>query len=343
MTIKYPSIDQLKNTIRAVSDRTRYAGKTDEGVPIFTNAPLPTLKFNGTVKIHGTNAGIRYSSVDDQLVPQSRERDLTLTADNAGFYMYVMQHEELFKDICKGLLVGHADTVVIYGEWCGKGIQKGVAVSEVDKMFVLFGIRLINGETETWYDVNDINTIFGDEFSMDTLNEKRVFFITQFPSYTMEIDFDNPSSVQNKLVELTQAVEAECPVGKYFGVSGVGEGIVWSHNSDEYGFLQFKVKGDKHANSKVKTLAPIDEAAFAAVEDFVATYVTEARLEQGLHVMKAEKMLDITAQNVGEFLRWVTSDVIKEEQQSIIQNALDPKKIARVASNVARKWYFEKL
>jgi hypothetical protein len=30
--------------------------------------------------------------------------------------------------------------------------------------------------------------------------------------------------VQNKLLELVLAIEAECPVGKYFGFSGIGEG-----------------------------------------------------------------------------------------------------------------------
>jgi hypothetical protein len=35
-------------------------------------------------------------------------------------------------------------------------------------------------------------------------------------------------------------------------------------------------------------------------------------------------------------------DVIKEEQQSIVQNDLDVKKIAKEIGNVARKWFMQK-
>lgn len=341
MTIKYGSIEQFKHVIRQVKDKTNYKGKDADGNPIYVDSVLPTIKFNGTVKIHGTNSGIRFTK-NSGLVAQSRERDLSLTADNAGFYAYVMKNEVFFRNICEQL-IGDNDTVVIYGEFAGKGIQKGVAVSELDKMFVVFGVRYVKDDISTWEDVHDLQHTFENYFSIATLNSNQVYVITQFQTYELVIDFNNPSAVQNEMIALTEKVEQECPVGKYFGVSGVGEGIVWSHNSPEYGFLQFKVKGEKHSNSKVKTLAPVDEEAFAAVKDFVATYVTESRLEQGIHVMKSELQLEPIDKNVGAFIRWVTNDTIKEEENSILQNSLDPKKIAKEISNVARKWYFERL
>lgn len=342
MTIKYPSIAGFKEVIRKVKERATYRGKDADGNSIYEACTLPTISFNGTVKIHGTNAGIRYTKADDSLVPQSRERDLSLTSDNAGFYVYVMQNDQLFRSIAKQM-IGDAESVVIYGEWCGKGTQKGVAISEVDKLFAVFGVRVITGEDERWFDTHELEYQIGVSFALSALNEHRVYLITQFPTYEITINFNEPEMSQNKLVELTIAVEDECPVGKFFGVSGVGEGIVWSHNSDEYGFLQMKVKGEKHSNSKVKTIAPIDEESFKAAKDFAETYTTQSRMEQGLHVMKAEQMLEIEAKNVGAFLKWITGDIFKEEQAAVIQNNLDPKKIAKEITNIARRWYFEQI
>ena len=33
-------------------------------------------------------------------------------------------------------------------------------------------------------------------------------------------------------------VEAECPIGKHFGVSGIGEGIVFASKNREFVFLK---------------------------------------------------------------------------------------------------------
>lgn len=339
-TIKYPSINQYKNVIKAVRDRTFYSGKDDAGNPIFIEKELPTITFNGTVKIHGTNSAWRYELATDKVVAQSRERDLDLISDNAGFCAYTLRVIDGIKPIIKNICPS-ADAIIVYGEWAGKGIHKAVAVSEVEKLFVIFGVRIIANGLETWLTDGDITSVFSND--IDFLNDQRVFLITQFQTYSIDIDFNTPETAQNTLVQLTNAVEAECPVGKFFGVSGCGEGIVWRHNSPEHGFLQFKVKGDKHANSKVKTLAPVDEEEWANVREFTKAYVTQARLEQGVHVMKAEKQLEPTIENMGQYLKWVVSDVMKEESQAIAQSNLDPKKVMKEIQQIARKWYQQQL
>ena len=59
-TIKYPSIELFKSLIRKVKDRANYRGKDENGNPIYVDSVLPVITFTGTVKIHGTNAGIRF-------------------------------------------------------------------------------------------------------------------------------------------------------------------------------------------------------------------------------------------------------------------------------------------
>jgi hypothetical protein len=173
------------------------------------------------------------------------------------------------------------------------------------------------------------------------------YLITDFPTWELEIDFEKPELVQNKLVDLTIAVEDECPVAKHFGVSGLGEGIVWHYDiKDENDIarkrLRFKVKGEKHSNSKVKTLANVDVEAIKQVSDFVDTFLTEARLKQGIDFIK-EAGLRVDPASTGPFVRWVTGDLFKEETDTIIANKLDPKLIGKEASNQARKWLFQNL
>jgi len=57
--IKYPSIEQFRNIIRKVKEKTDYVGKDTNGDNIYLHTKdYPILEFKGTVKLHGTNAGI---------------------------------------------------------------------------------------------------------------------------------------------------------------------------------------------------------------------------------------------------------------------------------------------
>jgi hypothetical protein len=52
--INFPSIGQFRNAVKTVTDRAHWRGKDADGNPIFDRtAPLPTLDFVGTEKLHG--------------------------------------------------------------------------------------------------------------------------------------------------------------------------------------------------------------------------------------------------------------------------------------------------
>lgn len=240
-TIKYPSIEQFKNLIRKVKDRVNYRGKDENGNPIYVDSVLPVITFTGTVKIHGTNAGIRFDGVD--MVAQSRERDLSLISDNCGFYAFVFKNEAFFKEIL-GKIKGNNQTVVMYGEWFGKGVQKGVAVSEVEKKFAIFGVRFVNGDVETWVDGNQLHELISGVVPLDELNNNSVYVVSQFPSFEIDIDFNDPAAVQNKLVQFTDVVEAECPVGRYFFCDMKGASVT---------LVEGKVVSDKELTQEVST------------------------------------------------------------------------------------------
>ena len=338
---KFPSIEQYRTAIHQINHRARYRGDNEDGDAIFdtTEGIMPTLEYRGTVKMHGTNAAIVFQwdmlKHDYVMHAQSRSNVITPLNDNAGFaaFVHTSNTEAILNKIEKemGDDMGYTPEVIrIYGEWCGGNIQKGVALNGLDKMFVIFAIKVDN----VWLD--------DDKMSRIKLPEERIYNVLDYPSYTITIDFNNPEQSTNKLVELTNAVEAECPVGKAFGNEGIGEGIVWRCITE--GWRQsrywFKVKGEKHQSSKTKTLAPVDIEKVNGIKELVGNLVTESRLNQGLEQLRMQK-LEVSRKNVGVFLKWIVADIIKEELDTIMGNGFEPKEIQGQISKVARDWFFQ--
>lgn len=337
--IKFPSIEQFRTVIRHVKQQAQYVGRDENGDAIYDQTrAIPTLKFRGTVKLHGTNAGIVYDYATRTMSFQSRERVLSLTSDNAGFMLAQMKNEALWREWFEIHRQPDIAQIAIFGEWCGQGIQKGVALTELPKMFVVFATKFVytDGESE-WVDTDP-----ADESIVDIPG---VYEIVDFPMWDIEIDFNNPEIAQNKMIEITNEVEAECPVGKHFGVSGIGEGVVWTCVTPDFNGsgTWFKVKGEKHSTSKVKTLAAVDVEAIQNLKTFVDSVVTESRLEQGLDNLVREQLKPLDMTSMGDFIRWVFNDVIKEETDTIVANGFDPKKLGGPIANAARPWFIKKV
>lgn len=248
--IKFPSIEQFRHVIHHVKTHAQYAGKDENGDAIYDQSkPIPTLKFRGTIKLHGANAGIVYDCLNDEITYQSRERELSLTSDNAGFMLAQKQNEELWRGYFKSIIEDDTNSeefkiekIAIFGEWCGSGIQKGVAINQLPKMFVIFAAKIIWADGFTaWSRYEDSTT--------DDVGIPNVYDINDFPTFEIEVDFNHPELAQNKMIEITEEVEKECPVGKAFGISGIGEGVVWTCVSDGWNDsgTWFKVKGEAHA------------------------------------------------------------------------------------------------
>lgn len=327
--IKYGSIEQFKNVIKSVRDFSAKYGKE-----------VPTLEFIGTVKLHGTNASVVFDHEGNIEAFQSRERVLTITSDNAGFCMWGERNKDeldnLFDSFKSNNSLKSGQKLVMFGEWCGPGVQKGVAISQIpEKIFVVFNITIVDP------DGNKIE-LFPEEIQNICKACNLVSCVYEFETYKVTIDFNQPQMIQNKLVELTLAVEEECPVGKHFGVTGVGEGIVyWNPELN----LSFKVKGEKHSVSKVRTIkeiAAVDIERMESTKQFVDTVITENRLNQGLAKL-GEMGLEIDVKNTSTFMKWVVSDGIREEHDVIVASNFDIKEIGKIASDVAKKFWFEQL
>lgn len=323
---KFTEIEQFRNVIRAVKSHHDYKGKDENGDTIYSHdTPYPTLRFRGTVKCHGTNSAI--VSYPDRYEFQSRERVLSLTHDNAGFMLAMLNKP--YKKLFEG--IEYKDHCAIYGEFAGSGIQKGIAIAQLPKMFVIFAVKI----DDVYQDMENYKHL------MD--NENGIYNILQFETYYVDVDFEHPEIAQNEIVEITMNIEKECPVGKYFGVIGTGEGVVFEHISPEDGSRYIlKSKGELHQNSRVKTLNPVDVEALNGMNEFIEYAVTENRMKQGIDKM-IEMGLPMEMKTTGDYLRWVFNDVVKEESDTIVKNQIDVKKLGSAVSAKARLFWLRYL
>lgn len=356
--IKFPSIEQFRTVIKEVRSRAQFVGLDAEEKPIFDRTKsLPIIKYRGTAKIHGTNASVCYDGTE--YWAQSRNNILTLEKDNCGFAYFAEKNKEFFIDyinaIVDNIQLQHdynndsyaldnkftRPTIAVFGEFAGNGIQSGVALSALDKKFIIFGVWIVFDEHAFW---------FSDDTSKDLLeyiidkNQNYIFHILQFETWDLEIDFENPTLIQNELIRITKEVEAECPVGKYFGIVGIGEGIVLKPTDESWNNSRFffKSKGEKHSATKVKKLNSVDVEKVNSVNEFAENVCTEARLKQGLDYLR-EQNLDADIKNTGAYLKWVTSDVFKEETDVLIASGLEPKDVGKKISDISRRWFMQQL
>lgn len=338
--IKFPEIDQFRHVVKSVTSAYRYAGKDEEGNAVYNKDPLPTLRFIGTVKLHGTNAGVSLDCKTGEIGAQSRNNVLSLLKDNAGWCANVLGNRREYEDLFTQLrnrfeFPEGTEQITIFGEWCGGNIQKGVALTALEKMFVVFAAAyIIEGETK-WVPVDYVIT------GAAVAESKTIRNIFDFETFSIDIDFNRPELAQNELIEMTLKVENECPVGAALGSNGIGEGIVFSCET-EHGRFVFKSKGEKHSVSKVTKLNAVDVEEINNIKEFVSKAVPEPRLTQGLDYLREQNMTP-EDKNVGHFIKWVVGDVFKEESDTIAMNGLDAKKVSKEISNVARKWYFDQL
>lgn len=353
--IAFPSIEQFRTVIRTVSQRAHYHG-----------TPLPKLTFSGTVKMHGTNAAVGLDLSTGEVWAQSRSNIIDVTNDNAGFAAFVASHKDDFDNILSTAKHVFGDAIavqraidssgqlVVFGEWAGGNIQKGVALNGLPKMFVIFAVcveTVVNGELhQQWLSADQVKDI-GDGFGLEAADASKIYSIYQFPTYRIEIDFACPEVTQNEIVAITDAVEKECPVGKQLGNTGIGEGVVWRCDSNwvtgngldvKTSDLIFKVKGKKHSDTKVKVTAAVDVELVNSIREFAANVTTDHRLEKGIAFLR-ESNPEISLERTGEFLKWVNNDVMKEELDVITESKLEVKAVMGAVSRAARQWFLKEV
>lgn len=317
---KFPSIEQFRSVCKQVQATCKYH-----------EIDKPTITFTGSVKIHGTNAGVGYDPETGDIWAQKRSGICTPSKDNMGFAAFVEMNKDAFISFFKEN-VDSDNLHYIFGEWYGPGIQKGVGVSELSKKrFTIFSFYEDHEDTYT-----------PRSHSPRAFESDQIDYIGNYQMWAMDVDFNSPELFVNDMIKITESVEAECPVALKHGIKeGVGEGIVWTGmwRGQE---LKFKVKGEKHSVTKVKKLASVDVEKLASIREFVEYAVTPNRLEQGIAEVFTSNGLEPDIRKMGDYIRWVNDDVFKEEMDTLKENGLERKDYGRELSDVARRYFMEK-
>lgn len=321
---------RLKNEVRLNHD---YKGNDDNGNPLYINtSPYPTLKFRGTVKIHGTNASISKTKNGDNYDYKfhSRDRVLSLKDDNSEFmkHMLNLDYISLFNTI------EFNERCVIYGEWCGKGIMKGTGINQLDKLFVIFGIRI------------DGNYVDLDKYKHVKNERDRIFNILDFKQFEITIDFNELNKIYDEIVRLTLEVETSCPVAERFGINGIGEGIVWECYYENLNrFYRFKSKGEKHKHKikeKIDKINPQQSEFEIKCEKIAISLVPSWRLEQMLYeTCNLNNGGCVDKIYLGKYIKSIIEDIEKEEYNVLKENNLTIKDISRYVSNLSKKYFLE--
>lgn len=278
-----------------------------------------TLTYWPKVKLHGTNACVRIEP-DGSIIPQSRTRDLSFIDDNYGFAAWVILNEALFKPLRRDDL-----TVYVFGEWCGRGINDGTACQQVDKFFAPFTMVLHRSAdaAEVW-------------LTASAPLPNWLPFLDEPLSFN-PADQSSVADAAQQINRLVERVEAEDPwMLQRFGVSGLGEGVVY-YRADRLdgppGLAFFKAKGEKHRVNKTKTAAAVDEDTLRSVAAFVDKYVTDARVAQAVAEVCPG---GFTKEKMGDLIGWVSRDVAKEGEQEAVEAGLSWRKVSSAVAKAAR-------
>lgn len=333
--IKFPSIEQFRHVQKQINQTYAFTGMVD-GEPTYDNTiPKPVVEAYGTVKLHGTNAGITWDGED--MWAQSKNNILTPTSDNMGFAFFVEARKDdflFFFEILEEEFPSY-DYYTIYGEFAGEGIQRGVAISEVPKGFYTIGVKgskIVDDKlVGEWLKGPPIIQV----------EESNIYDLCEFTTYAVTIDFSRPDLAIEQMQKYVDEVENQCPVADSFGVKGIGEGIVWHFYFKGERYI-FETKGEKHSKSRVKKLPAVDPALENKKREVVAQVTPSWRLEQGLNELFGPQWSsdDLDRSKLGDYIRWVMTDVVKEELDVLTENGFELNDLNKVISEVARNYFF---
>jgi hypothetical protein len=263
----------------------------------------------------------------------SRSQIITSQHDNCGFAAWVEDKQEYFAKLVDD------KPFIIYGEWCGPGIQKGVAINGIpNRIFAVFGIRWINSDLFESHPLV-LQKIIGDIPDLHVLPYFESTFVVPW-----EGPRDETEELLNRINSHVHNVEREDPwVKSTFGISGIGEGLVFYPINPGYAAfssLTFKAKGAAHSVVAATKPVQYDATIVASLKEFADLVVTPARLEQARGIVNINDFT-FEMKNIGAFMKWINQDILKECSVELDVSKLNRNDAMKACSLKARNWYME--
>lgn len=334
---KYRHIDSFRQVYGDMLKRRQFTGRNEAGEPVYDeNLKLSgVIGFQGTVKLHGTNSSVARCGFNIWF--QSRNRIITPENDNSGFAAFAgnAPFNDLLNRASEMLLADFSDTVVIYGEFVGKGIQGKTAVSRLPRRYVIFDAVKYWGEDVEYLPPEGVAKLFA--------HDADIWNIYEFQTYNIKIDLENPGPGLSQANGLTGEVYRQCPAGAYFGEIGPGEGLVW--RSTNCPGVAFKTKAKEFEASMInKKPAQVTKEVseeFKNAVKFADAAVSENRLEQAYGEVVGSDAPEMG--HIGPFIKWVIADIAREERDIIAKNNFEQKVLNKLIQERAKKYIMRKI
>jgi len=316
--IPWPEITSFSNIRKYASSHPEILGEKK------------TVRYKCKVKLHGTNAAVQVLT-DGSVLAQSRERLISPEDDNMGFARWVDQNRSAWTK------TKFTKDLVIFGEWCGPGIMKDVAINLIDrKIFAIFAVLF--GD----------NLVIDPDQIKDIVPTNLVYVLPWYENgFQLDIPWTEPAEDLRIIVDVIneQVLKVEnCDpwVKSTFDKEGVGEGLVWypvSHlGKENFTNLVFKAKGEKHKVIATAKAVELEPAKVSSINEFVTLVLTEARLEQGVRATSNGELI-FEKKNTGKFLKWIMQDVLKETVSELEASNLTWPEVQRPLETKARMWF----
>ncbi len=326
--VAWGSIELLHNVIRTLTHLNELG------------QAFPVVEYRAKVKLHGSNCAVQVLP-GAAIVAQSRTSLLTPQADYKGFAAWAHRHADYFGALAQPSDPAGGAGLVLFGEWCGPGVEKGMAISQAaSKLFAVFGAQQSG---RMIYEPEALRAL------LPAAGAPAELHVLPWQGEPISIDYGARAALDaaaEQLNALVAAVEKEDPwVKAALGISGLGEGLVFypvrvdgaapPAEMEALMRLMFKAKGEKHRTAGTKQAVQVDASVVASIDELVSLMVTEARLEQGLGAVGGLRDPKLT----GKFLAWITGDVKKESVAELEASGLTWPQVEKAVQAKAKAWW----
>lgn len=284
------------------------------------------MTFLPKTKLHGSNVGLHVMP-DGSLQVQKRTAMLTDNEDLHDIRSWVASLK---------VLPG-ARPVILYGEWCGPGINKGEAVQRIPGKTLFLFAALVDDTLV--YKPYSLQKLVTETFAPAEQNP--VVIADNLPPVTF--DLQDEEQLQKQFSALVDEVEEASRVDRFikdhYGIEGTGEGFVFFPHSanilSNWRRYLFKVKCKRHAETKkrkrIKPKKPL------GIDSFLDEHLTENRMNKIL----AEQFDGIADKHhMGKVLGAIMSDLKKETVNEMERAAFEWKDVHRYAPPRIKAWFF---
>lgn len=249
-------------------------------------------------KIDGTNSSVWLG--DDGLIHAgSRNRELSLEKDNAGFYNELSKNESI-----KAYLEKHP-THRLYGEWLVPHTLKTYR-EDAWRRFYIFDICLDKEDGELEYIPYDIYKVWLDEFELDYLAPLKVIKNGSYENFVHELD-NNVFLIKDGM--------------------GTGEGVVIK-NYDFYNQWKrqtwAKIVTSEFKERHHKAMGSPEVEYKMTEQDIVDKYVTGALVEKEYAKILNDNNGEWSSKLIPRLLNVVFYELVNEEMWHIIKEFKNP-------------------